>query len=263
MTEPYVKITQAGAIATVTLNRPDKLNALSGEMLEQLRQAQQSTAADPAVRVVVLTGAGRGFCAGGDLHEIQDGLQQGDLQRLRGWLEVGKQIVLGFRALPKPVIAAINGVATGAGFNLALACDLRVAAEETHLGQTFVRIGLHPDFGATWFLPRLVGTARALELLLTGEMIDAREAHRLGIVNRIVPSVQLEQAVRSIAERLAAGPPLVYARAKQAVYRSEAEGLASAMDFECEAQLACVASEDAREGIGAFLHRRIPKFQGK
>ncbi len=263
MTEPLVKCTVSHGVGTLTLNRPDKLNALSPRMMAELLLAQQSLAGDSHVRVMVVTGAGRGFCAGGDLQEIEDAWKRGDEAGLGEFLDAGKRVVLGFRSAAKPVIAAINGVATGAGFNLALACDFRIAAQETHLGQTFVRLGLHPDFGATWFLPRIVGTARAVELLLTGEMIDAREAARLGIVNRVVPLDQLEQAVKAMAERLAAGPPLVYARTKEAVYRNEAEGLAAAIDFEHRAQMDCIRSDDAREGIGAFLARRAPRFQGR
>jgi len=253
----------AGTVATVTLNRPDKLNALTEALLGELDAALAAAAADTRIRAVVLAAAGRAFCSGRDIPVVHELQKAKDSARFRALLEAGKRVVMALRALPKPVIAAVNGAATGGGMSLALACDFRVASEEAHLGQTSARLGLAPDWGATYFLPRLVGPAKALELALTGEMIDAREAFRLGLVSRVVPPAQLDTTVRSLAEKLAAGPSLAFAQAKRSIYRDEASRFEAALDHEIEAQMACFLSEDAREGVEAFLKHRPPKFVGK
>src|SRR5882672_2368925 len=173
-------------ITTITLNRPEKLNAFSGTMREELLAALRAAADDPGCRVVVITGAGRAFCAGGDV-EYMSGLQkEGNVDAFRKLLDAGRDIVTTIVEMPKPVIASVNGVAAGAGCNLALACDYRIASEMAKLGETFVRIGIHPDWGGTWLLPRMVGTGRALEMMMTGRMVDAAEAFAIGIVERVV-----------------------------------------------------------------------------
>src|SRR5438552_43895 len=179
---PHIESTTASAITTITLNRPEKLNAFAGTMREELLEALR--AADG--RVVVITGAGRAFCAGGDV-ELMAGLQrEKNVAAFRKLLDAGGDVVMQIAAMPQPVIAAINGIAAGAGCNLALACDYRIASDQAKLGETFVRIGLHPDWGGTWLLPRLVGRSRAFELLASGRMIDAQEALAIGMVDRVV-----------------------------------------------------------------------------
>src|SRR5512136_352616 len=189
---PVVLETRDYDIATLVLNRPDRLNALNNELASGLNEAFTRLAQDDSIRVVVLTGAGRAFCAGGDLTHIRRGRESGDLKQLEPLLRSGMQMVLKMRTMPQPVIAAINGAAAGAGMNIALAADIRIAAEEATFGQNFAKVGLFPDYGGTYFLTQLVGPAKAAEMFYTGEMIDARTAERLGLVNRMVPGAQLE-----------------------------------------------------------------------
>src|SRR3954452_7845743 len=178
-------------ITTITLDRPEKLNAFAGTRREELLAALRIAAEDEGCRVVIITGAGRAFCAGGDV-EYMAGLQKkGDVDSFHKLLDGGRDIVTTIASMPKPVIASVNGVAAGAGCNLALACDYRIASDTAKLGETFVKIGIHPDWGGTWFLPRLVGPSRALELLTTGRMVDAAEALAIGMVDRVVPLSEL------------------------------------------------------------------------
>src|SRR3954454_20713928 len=178
-------------ITTITLDRPEKLNAFAGTMREELLAALRKATEDEECRVVIITGAGRAFCAGGDV-EYMSGLQKnGDVDAFRKLLEAGRDVVLQIAEMPQPVIASVNGVAAGAGCNLALACDYRIASDQAKLGETFVRIGIHPDWGGTWTLPRLVGTARAMEIMMTGRMVDAAEALAIGMVDRVVAAEQL------------------------------------------------------------------------
>lgn len=249
-------------IGTITLNRPEKLNAFAGEMRQQLAEVVRQAAADDRVRVIVITGAGRAFCAGADIGYMQELLGREDWKSAGALVEAGRSVVSTIRAAPKPVIAAVNGPAAGGGANLALACDLRIASDRAAIGQTFNRIGLHPDWGGTYFLPRLVGPAKALELVFTAEMVPADEALRLGLFNRVVPHEQLEDEVRSWAEQLAAKPPIALALAKEAIYESWHTTLEGMLDLELEHQLKCFKSADAREGLEAFLHKRPARFQG-
>ena len=254
---------QEEGIATLVLNRPDRLNALDLELGTELAAALRQVATDGTVRVVVLTGAGRAFCAGGDIREMQELRQNGAGERLRVLLEAGKEIVLTIRRMPKPVLASVNGPATGAGANLALACDLRLASDQASFGESFVRVGLHPDFGGIYFLPRLVGPARAAEMIYLGEIIPAREAERLGLVNRVVPPERLEEETRTLAGKLAAAPPLPLALAKQALFQRLEPDLEAMLDYEIAAQEKCFASADALEGFNAFLEKRPPIFRGQ
>src|SRR5215212_9712399 len=202
-------------VATITLNRPEKLNAFTGTMREDLLAALRACEDDADVRVVELTGAGRAFCAGGDV-EFMSGLQKnGDVEAFRKLLDAGRDVVLQIAAMNKPAIAAINGIAAGAGCNLALACDYRVAAEGAKLSESFVRIGLHPDWGGTWLLPRLVGRSRAMEILMTGRMVEAAEALAIGMVDRIAKDLAAE--TEQLARTLAAAPPLAIAGIKRAL----------------------------------------------
>src|SRR5215470_3807065 len=190
-------------VAFLSMNRPDKLNALNNELATALNQAFERIGTDDSVRVVVLTGAGRAFCAGGDLAMIGKGREARDPKQLEPILRAGMGAVLRMRTIQQPVIAAVNGAAAGAGMNIALAADIRIAAEDAAFGQNFAKVGLFPDFGGTYFLPQLVGPSKAAELFYTGEMIDAQSALHFGLVNRVVPGARLEAEVKSYAARLA------------------------------------------------------------
>ena len=249
-------------IVTLVLSRPDRLNALNNELAAALDSALDRIAADDSIRVVVLTGAGRAFCAGGDLGLLGKGRETRDMKQI-DFLLSSMQAVLKMRTMPQPVIAAVNGPAAGAGMNIALAADIRIAAEEATFGQNFARVGLFPDYGGTFFLPQLVGPARAAEMFYTGEMIDAQTALRLGIVNHVVPAAQLEAETRTLAQKIAQGPPLAVRAVKRTLFASEKTALAAALEHELQEQTKCYLSEDCSEGIRAFFEKRPPKFQGK
>jgi len=260
---PVVLETRHENIVHLMLNRPEKLNALSGELSTALHEALQRIADDDSVRVVVLSGAGRAFCSGGDLGAIGKGRERNQTEELGPILRSGMQAVLKMRLMPQPVIAAVNGPAAGAGMNIALAADIRIATEFATFGQTFSRVGLYPDYGGTYFLPQLVGPAVAAELFYTGEMIDAQAALRLGIVSRVVPVAQLETEVMSLARKIAQGPPLAIRAVKKAIFGSDERELIKTLEHEAQQQMKCFHSEDCSEGIRAFFEKRHPKFQGK
>lgn len=264
MGHPLIQYDVDDRVATITLNRPERLNALGADMREQLLAALERSESDPQVRVVTLTGAGRAFCSGGDVKEMNERRAAG--AQMRGDREVvplRDRILLKLQTLAKPVIAAVNGVAAGAGMNLALGCDLRIASDKAAFGEVFVKRGLHPDWGGTYLLPRMVGTAKALELLLFGDMVSAEEAYRMGLVNRLVPHPEFAEAAHEWAARLAEGPPVALRLAKRGVYRNLQADLASALEYESFAQQIVWSSEDAGEGIRAFVEKRPPLFQGR
>jgi 2-(1,2-epoxy-1,2-dihydrophenyl)acetyl-CoA isomerase len=190
-------------------------------------------------------------------------MERRDYDAFAALVEAGRQVVTTIRATAKPVIASVNGPSAGGGANLALACDVRIASDRASLGQTFNRIGLHPDWGGTYFLPRLVGPARALELVFTGDMIGAEEGFRIGLFNRVVPHEQLTAETAAFARRLAAKPPVALALAKRAIYAAEGADLSAMLDVELEHQLACFKTDDAKEGLEAFLEKRTPTYQGR
>ncbi|HEX2091328.1 MAG TPA: enoyl-CoA hydratase/isomerase family protein, partial [Longimicrobiaceae bacterium] len=190
-----VLLRKEGAVAWITLNRPDRLNAFAGSMRDDLHDAVVAAADDPTTRVIVITGAGRGFCTGADVEVMSDLLARGDAETFERYVEAGMRVVRRIRAVPQPVIAAVNGPAAGAGASLAVACDLRVASERASIGFTFNRIGLHPDWGATYFLPRLVGAGRAAELVYSARMVEAAEAERIGLFQRVFPEAEFEESV--------------------------------------------------------------------
>ncbi len=259
--EHVLYVTEDG-VGTITLNRPDKLNAFAGRMRQELSDVVRHAAADDEVRVVVITGSGRAFCAGADISYMRELIEGRDWKAAGELVEAGRQVVTAIRSARKPVIASVNGPAAGGGANMALSCDIRIASDRASIGQTFNRIGLHPDWGGTYFLPRLVGPAKALELIFSGEMVPAAEALRLGLFNRVVPHDELAGATRTLAQQLAAKPPIALALAKAAIYEAEAVTLEGALDLELENQLRCFRSEDAYEGLIAFLEKRTPNFRG-
>jgi 2-(1,2-epoxy-1,2-dihydrophenyl)acetyl-CoA isomerase len=249
-----------GPVATITLDRPEALNALTVPVKVALREALERLAVDRAVRAVILTGAGRAFCAGQDLAE-REGPDAAPLDvELR---ERYNPIILALRAMGQPVIAAVNGVAAGAGASIAFACDLRIAAEDARFVLAFGRIGLVPDSGATWFLPRLIGQARAAEMALVGDPISADEALRIGLVSRVVPNDDLLAEARSIADRIAAGAPMAVALTKGALERAASIDLETALEGEAKLQGIAGASADHAEGLAAFREKRAPRFTGQ
>ena len=261
--EPVLLESTENGIARLVMNRPDKLNSLNNELATALNQAFDRIGKDESVRVVILTGAGRAFCAGGDLGVIGKGREARDHRQLEPILRAGMGAVLRMRMIPQPVIAAVNGAAAGAGMNVALAADIRIAAEEAVFGQNFSKVGLFPDYGGTFFLPQLVGPSKAAELFYTGDMFDAKTAAILGLVNRVVPGERLEAEVKAFATRLAAGPPIATRAVKQTLFGNEKEALSKALEAEVQHQMRCFASEDCLEGIHAFFEKRAPKFEGR
>lgn len=250
-------------VATLTLNRPEVLNAITEQMLAELADAMKQAERDAAIRAIVLTGAGRGFCAGQDLQTIKEAYTDGGAPAFGDILR--KQynpLILRMRNLEKPILAAVNGVAAGAGCSLALACDLIFASETASFIQAFVRVGLVPDSGGLFFLPRLVGLARAMELCLGGETVSARDAERIGLVNRVVPQEDLLKTAREWALRLAQGPGKAIGLIKRGLNRSVGSDLESMLEVEAQLQEIAGRTQDHREGVLAFLEKRAPHFRG-
>ena len=255
-----IKVTVEHCIATITLNRPEKLNAFIGHMRRDLAKALEEAASDRTVRAVIVTGAGRGFCAGADVAYMAELMERQDVEEFTRLLGAGRRVITAIRQMTKPVIASVNGAAFGAGFNLALACDLRIAAESASFSQSFVKVGLHPDWGGTYFLPRIVPTNLACEMFFLGDAINAERAAQLGIVNRVVPDAELVGETRRLAERLRDAPYKSIAAAKHAVYMSEESSIERMLQYETEAQLQCFQSKEARERVRAFLEKRQPRL---
>ena len=258
-----IRSSLSDSVATITLDRPEKLNAFAGTMRQDLLAALRAAEQDHGVRCVVITGAGRAFCAGGDVELLSELRKRGDEDGLRVLLEAGRDVVAAIASMPKPVIASVNGVAAGAGCNLALACDVRIASERAKFSQSFVRIGIHPDWGGTFTLPRIVGRSRAFEMMATGRMVDAAEALAIGLVDRVVAEEALVAETATLARGLATTPPLAVAGIKRALAASERNGLVEQIDLETEHQLRCFRSQDAVEGMAAFLEKRPAVFRGE
>ena len=257
-----------GAIATLTLNRPEQLNPMTRAIVAETVVALEEANADRSVRAVIVTGAGRAFSAGGDIRQL--GAAGDDAAGepptaydRRAWLKRTQQMVLAFRQCEKPVIAAVNGVAAGGGCDIALACDIRFASDRARFGEVFARIGLFPGTGGTYLLPRTVGVAKALELIWTGDLIDAVEAERIGLVTRVVAHENLLSETRAFAQRLAEGPPLALSLAKAAVYRGLDLDLSAAFDYAATAEAITLTSQDHREGVAALREKRKPTFHGR
>jgi 2-(1,2-epoxy-1,2-dihydrophenyl)acetyl-CoA isomerase len=256
----FIETATRDGVATITLNRPEKLNAFTGSMREDLLEALRACETDASVRVVVITGAGRAFCAGGDV-EYMSGLQKNnDVTSFRKLLDAGRDVILQIASMSKPVIASINGVAAGAGCNLALVCDYRIASGTAKLSESFVKIGLHPDWGGTWLLPRLVGRSRAAEILMTGRMVEAAEALSIGMIDRI--AVDLAEETGKLAATIAAAPPVAVAGIKRALAAADRNDLRTQIELESEHQLRCFQSKDAAEGMAAFFEKRAARFTG-
>ena len=247
-----------GSVGLITLNRPHKLNAFAEGMRDELAQFTEEAAGDDAIRALVITGAGRAFCAGADVGRMYELVNGEDWNALEALVVAGARVVQLIDGLSKPVLAAVNGVAAGGGANLALACDIRVAAASASIGQTFTHMGLHPDWGGTYFLPRLVGLGRALELVFTAEMLSATEALRIGLVNRLVSDEHVLNETVSLAERIAAQPPQALALAKRAVREAYEQRLPEALEIERVNQLRLFKTPEARDAMRAFLARRPP-----
>lgn len=251
-------------IATLTLNRPDRLNALNDTLRDDLYDAIRKSVADPEVRVLVITGAGRGFCSGGDVKGMSERNQSGQTAPLVDkYAPKRDRIIAAMRDCLKPIIAAVNGAAAGAGMNVALACDIRIASSAAKFAQSFVKRGLHPDWGGTYFLPRVVGVAKACELIFTGDVIDANEALRLGVVNSVVAPEELMNETYKLAKKIAGGPPVAIQLAKRSIYHNQEADLRSALEFETFAQNITRETEDSKEGVKAFVEKREAVFKGK
>lgn len=251
---------KADKVARITLNRPEVLNALNGQMLMELPEAVAEAAKDDDVRAVIITGSGRGFCAGGDHRHIETltGSSEGAAD-----FSFSEKVILGLQRMGKPTIAMVNGPAVGGGFDIALACDMRIGSENARFMVAFTRIGLVPGSGSGWMLPRVVGLSKACRIIFTGDLVDAEEAYRMGLLDWLVPSDRLEEEAMALAGRLAQGPPIALSFDKMVIYK----GLSS--DFETTLKLGttceglCLRTEDFKEGIKAFAEKRQAVFRGK
>jgi enoyl-CoA hydratase/carnithine racemase len=256
----YVLDVETG-VATITLNRPERLNALTFEAYNELRRAFRVLSDEEDARVVVITGAGRGFCSGGDVEDIIGRLFERDMRGLLEFTRMTCDLILAMRQCRKPVIGAINGTVAGAGAVIATACDIRIGAESAKIAYLFTRVGLSgADMGAAWMLPRIVGLGKASELLMTGEFISAEEAHRVGLYNKVVPDGEALQSATELAEKLAGGPAFALEITKDALNREASMDLASALEAEAQIQAALMLHPDFRESYEAFVEKRDPHF---
>jgi 2-(1,2-epoxy-1,2-dihydrophenyl)acetyl-CoA isomerase len=253
---------KSGGVANVALNRPKKLNAFDGTMHEELYEALEVAASDDEVRCVVLRGEGKGFSAGADLAQIVEGAD-GDPDLGEYLRSTYSRLVSRMVSMEKPIVAALHGPVYGAGVGIALACDLRLAAESTTFSVAFIKIGLMPDAGVSFLLPRLVGLGRAMEMSLLGDAVDAEEAYRIGLVNRIVSDDTLAEEATALAQRLAAMPTSALGKTKHALYASFESDLETALEREAEGQTFCGYTQDHREGVAAFFEKREARFTGR
>ena len=249
------------SVATITLNRPERLNALTFEVYAELRDAFRALDTEPGVRAVILTGAGRGFCSGGDVEDIIGALFQRDHEGLLAFTRLTCDLILAIRQCRRPVVAALNGTVAGAGAVIAAACDVRVAAESAKIAFLFTKVGLSgADMGAAWLLPKIVGLGHASELLMTGDFIDAQTALRIGLYNRVVPQETVLPEARAVAEKLARGPSAALGVTKDSLNREAAMDLVAALEAEAQAQAGCMQHPNFRESYDAFKAKREPRF---
>ena len=258
-----LKLEKAESIAVLTLNRPERLNALTTKMMREFRKLFKELEEDDDVRVLIITGAGKGFCAGANVNLLASITQLGsDLPRWERLQAIGA-FAMQLYNLEKPVIAAVNGMAAGAGVSIALLSDMRMASEKAKFCMAFVARGVIPDCGATFLMPRLLGSGKSLELMYTGDIIDAKEAERIGLVNKVVPHNKLMDEATALAKKLAKGPPLALAQIRRAVHSGLTNGLEEQLYFESYAQNFCFRTEDFVEGVNSFLEKREPQFKGR
>lgn len=266
MSYEHIRIDRDEGVVTLTFNRPETRNAMTPAMGDEVVRAVEEIRSDTSARVFVLTGSGKSFSSGGDLGMIarDTGASTGSGgPTMAGAPRDFYARYLAIRSLPAPTIAAVNGHAIGAGLCIALACDMRIAAADAKMGMTFTKLGIHPGMGATYFLPRLIGTARACELLFTGRVFDAAEAERLGIVNRVAAREDFAASVRAFAREVAAAAPIAVKMVKKSIYRGVEHSLDEMLDYESLNQGMTFATADAREGVSAILEKREPNFQGR
>jgi 2-(1,2-epoxy-1,2-dihydrophenyl)acetyl-CoA isomerase len=258
-----ILLEKEGGIITLTLNRPDRLNSFTTRMYREMSNIMNQIKRDDEIKVVILTGAGRGFCAGSDVSDrLASRVEKaGEENRFETLQPVGA-VALDIAEVDKPIIGAINGVAVGGGISLALLCDIRIASEKARFGAVWVNMGLIPDLGATYYLPRIVGVEKATELMLTGDIISADEALRIGLVSKVVPPDQLMPTAKELAAKIAAGPSVAIELIKRGLRRSLNNDLKSQLDYESYAQNVCRKTEDHKEGVRAFAEKRKPQFRG-
>ena len=249
------------SVATITLNRPERLNALTFEVYDELQSTFRALDVEPGVRAVLITGAGRGFCSGGDVEDIIGALFEKDEAGLLEFTQMTCNLILAIRQCRRPVIAALNGTVAGAGAVIATACDIRIASESAKIAYLFTKVGLSgADMGAAWLLPRIVGLAHASELLMTGDFIDAAEAHRIGLYNAVVPQDEVVEVARSMAEKLAQGPSYALEVTKSALNQEASLDLVTALEAEAKAQAKCMLNPNFREAYEAFSEKRDARF---
>ncbi len=259
----YLLLQQDGGVLTLTMNRPEVYNAFNETMLDELGEAVEVAAQDNTVRCIVLTGAGKAFGSGQDVRVFATSHAKGPLTGTSVGLQKYHRIINAIRTMPKPVIAAVRGVAAGASCNVALACDMRIAADDARFIEAFARIGLVPDAGGGFFLPRLVGFGKALELAMLAEEVSGPEAERIGLVNKCVPVAEFEAATKAFAQKLANGPTRAYGLIKELMNKSLESDLATLLRLEGELQDQAFRTEDHREGVAAFLQKRRPNYTGR
>ena len=246
-------------LATLTLNRPEQLNAISIPMIQSIGKAIEDIDKDDSVKVLIITGAGRAFCAGLDVTTFKE-VEEMSAKELGDLMHA---LSLPLYNLAKPTIAAINGITAGAGLSIAMLCDIRIASEKARFSSAYIRMGLVPDAGATYFLPRIVGTAKAMELMMTGDNFDAAQAQEMGFLNKVVPEEEVMKVARELADRIAKGPFIAIKLIKQAIRRGIHNSLEQQIEFECLADYICFKTEDHKEGVRAFFEKREPKFKGR
>lgn len=256
----HIRVDRESGVGWIRIDRPERLNAFADTMREDLAAALAVLEADADIGCIVITGVGRAFSTGGDVRVMADIIDTHDEERFEHLVRAGAEVVQRIDAMTTPVIAAVNGPAAGAGACLALSCDIRIASEAASIGMTFLRVGLHPDWGGSFFLTKLVGYGLAAESVLTGGMINAERAERLGLFNRVVPAAELDTTARSMAGQIAAAPRHVTAAAKRTLRQSLHASLDEILEAEVEAQLDAFRSPEFREGITAFLDKRAPRF---